>query len=48
LGHAGHTNNAAENGDAGYQADDSMQQAQMAAPPTPEEDITELFIHQVC
>jgi hypothetical protein len=49
LTNAGHSNQAAENGDAGYQADESMQSGQMAAPaPHHEEhDIGELFIHQV-
>lgn len=49
LTNATHTNNAAENGDAGYQADESMQQPQVAAPAGQHEehDIGELFIHQV-
>ncbi|CAB3376664.1 Hypothetical predicted protein [Cloeon dipterum] len=47
LMNAGHTNNAAENGDAGYQLDDSMQQVQpVPAHHDEEEDITEIFIHQ--
>ncbi|KAF4527178.1 hypothetical protein B566_EDAN006104 [Ephemera danica] len=50
LTNAGHANAAAENGDAGYQADESMQSGQMAeAAPAPhheEHDIGELFIHQ--
>jgi V-type H+-transporting ATPase subunit a len=45
LTNAGHANNAAENGDAGYQNEDSLQQAQ-TQPPHEEEDIGEIFIHQ--
>ncbi|XP_059489793.1 V-type proton ATPase 116 kDa subunit a 1 isoform X2 [Neocloeon triangulifer] len=45
LTNAGHTNTAAENGDAGYQNEEMMQQTQTQAPHQ-EEDITEIFIHQ--